>query len=65
MSYTTQRQIRRAFWREHAGLPGISRKRYGVERTHNTDTRCIFCDFVDALQRGGEISEALADRVTL
>ena len=30
-----------------------------------TDTRCAFNDWLDALQKDGQISEALADRATL
>jgi len=32
---------------------------------HFPDTRCAFSDFVDYLARDGQISDALAQRVTL
>lgn len=32
---------------------------------HVTDTRCAWCDWIDALSRDGIISEALAQRATL
>ena len=68
-AYTTQRQVRRAFWLAHKGIPGITPVRIkhysGQGKMHNTDTRCAFCDFVDALSKNGEISAELADRVTL
>ena len=68
---TTQKQIRAAFWAAH---PAADRKRYPARdwtredktlRDYCTDTRCMFVDFVDRLQRGGTISEALAARATL
>ena len=68
---TTQKQIRAAFWTAH---PTADRHRYpardwtredNTRRDYCTDTRCAFVDFVDHLARSGEISEALAQRVTL
>ena len=69
---TTQKQVRAAFWEasairdfEHPGRgPNISHKR-GRDGDFNTDTRCAFGDFVDMLARDGQISEKLAERVTL
>jgi hypothetical protein len=67
--YTTQKQVRAAFWETFAGEPGISRRKIkhysGSGKMHNTDTRCAFVDFIDALARDGRISESLAERVTL
>jgi len=62
--YTTQSQVRAAFWEAH---PNASRERVkGFEpRVYVCDTRCAFVDFVDALHRNGDISDELADRVTL
>ena len=66
---TTQAQVRAAFWRDHANVPGITRRKIknysGNGTMHNTDTRCAFVDYVDMLSRNGDISQALADRVTL
>ena len=63
---TTQKQIRALFW---ATFPNLSRKTIpdhaGTGRMYTTDTRCTFVDYVDELQRDGEISEALANRATL
>ena len=68
-TYTTQKQIRAAFWQDHAGIPGINKRKIrnysGNGTMHNTDTRCAFADYVDMLSRDGTISEALAARVTL
>jgi len=64
--YTTQRQIRALFWET---FPDLSRKTIpdhaGTGRMYTIDTRCTFVDFVDALHRDGEISEKLANSVTL
>ena len=68
---TNQKQIRAAFWAAHPNLP---RRRYrydwnqrnkSAELVYPIDTRCAFVDFVDHLQRAGQISEALAFRATL
>ena len=68
---TTQKQIRAAFWAAH---PTANRKRYPKRdwtredksrRDYCTDTRCAFVDFLDSLNRSGQISDALANRATL
>ena len=63
---TSQKQIRAAFW---ATFPNLSRRTIpdyaGTGRMYHVDTRCTFADYVDELQRDGEISDALAHRVTL
>ena len=65
----TQREVRRSFWREHKGMANITPRRIthysGNGKMHNTDTRCAFADFVDYLSKSGEISQELAQRVTL
>jgi hypothetical protein len=58
--YTTQSQIRAAFW---SAFPEASRKIVGGD--HVTDTRVLFVDYVDTLARDGTISDNLAQRVTL
>ena len=69
MTYTTQKQIRAAFWRDNSDrLTRKQRTMTGRTPTQNdypADTRCAFVDYVDMLQRDGQISEALAERVTL
>ena len=68
-TYTTQRQIRRAFWLYHKHFKGVTPRRIpnysGNGKMHNTDTRCAFADFVDCLSKDGAISSELAHRVTL
>ena len=66
MTYTNQKQIRAAFWDAFPNLPRRKIRDYaGTGLMYPTDTRCAFVDYVDGLQRAGEISEALADRATL
>lgn len=57
---TSQRQILAEFWRVH---PDLSRRRIGAD--YPTDTRVAFVDFIDFLERNGEISDKLAQRATL
>lgn len=62
--YTTQKEIRAAFWQE---FPHLNRKKVkmGSEMVYKTDTRVAFCDFVECLARNGSISSSLAQRATL
>lgn len=61
-TYTTQPQVRAAFWQ---GWTGCKRPKRLSSGEYPTDVRCEFVDFVDVLARDGHISEALAQRVTL
>ena len=58
---TTQSQLRAAFWQDIdvTATPGKRQNDYPA------DVRMAFVDYVDMLAWSGEISEALADRVTL
>jgi hypothetical protein len=58
---TTQRHVRAAFWEAH---PTASRKK-GRDGDYLADTRCAFVDYVDYLNKNGDISDELAHRVTL
>lgn len=64
MTYTTQKQVRAAFWSAFEDNHTVSRKK-GRDGDYLTDTRCAFVDYVDALEKNGEISEDLAHKVTL
>lgn len=57
--YTTQKQIRAAFYADH---PTIKRR---PQNEHNATIRTAFCEFIDSLHRAGLISDALVRRVTL
>lgn len=71
--YTTQKQIRAAFWQawregQFKGLNVTPRRitNYsGNGKMHNTDTRCAFVDWLDFQTKDGQVSQALAERVTL
>lgn len=59
---TTQRQLRKEFWRYYPELKRIPGK---TQNEYPTDVRVAWCDFVERTYRAGQISEALADRATL
>lgn len=70
MTYTTQTEVRAAFWRDNpqaqrSYINGPRRPVVAPQNYQPVDTRCAFVDFVDALQRDGQISAVLAGRVTL
>lgn len=65
-SYTNQKQIRRAFWELYPNADKRKVKDFsGKGKMYKADTRMMFVDFVDCLQRDGQISESLASRATL
>jgi hypothetical protein len=63
---TNQKQLREQFWAEH---PELSRKKIkdyaGTGKMYNTDTRTAFVNWLDALQKNGDVSQELAERATL
>lgn len=65
---TTQKQIRASFWETFPQHEETARKN-GVfgkgQNSQNCDTRCAWVDYVDSLAKDGQISDGLADRVTL
>ncbi len=66
--FTTQAQVRAAFWRGYTpklkAAAGIKRG-MKTQNDYPADVRMEWVDFVDMLARDGQISEALAARVTL
>jgi hypothetical protein len=65
---TNQKQIRAAFWDAYPHLAEQAREAGILSKPQNfhcATVRCTFVDFVDSLHRDGQISDALADRVTL
>ena len=60
----SQQQVRQLFW---DSFPEF-KPEYRVKKRQNeyrTDIRCTFVDFVDLLRKNNEISEKLANKVTL
>jgi hypothetical protein len=65
---TTQKQVRASFWENHPDFEFQAREAgiFTKSQNHHCATvRCAFVDYVDFLHESGQISEALADRVTL
>ncbi len=65
---TNQKDLRAAFWAAHPELEEKSRrlKVFGKSQNfHPCDTRMAFVDFVDMMQKSGQISSKLAFRATL
>lgn len=60
----TQAQVRLAFWDAHPEFANDYRasKR---QNQYRADIRRAFVDYVDSLNKSGEISDSLAARVTL
>jgi hypothetical protein len=64
-TYTNQRELRKAFREQHPDL-SFRKLGYGMsKKDYPADTRITFVDWIDHLQRNGDISEALANRATL
>jgi len=61
---TTQKQVRESFWNAHPQFKSEYRSRTR-QNDYKCDIRCSFVDYVDRLERDGQISEKLANRVTL
>lgn len=66
MSYamTTQKQVRESFWTSFPEFIDQYRA-YKRQKDYNADIRCAFVGHVDSLQKDGQISDKLANRVTL
>ncbi len=64
---TTQKQVRADFWEN--GIDAETKRRFWhptfTQNQYPADVRMAFCDYVEHLARDGQISEALAQRVTL
>jgi hypothetical protein len=65
---TNQKQLRREFWEAFPDFAYQAREAGIISKGQNAQcatVRCTFCDWIDALCRAGDISQALADRATL
>ena len=61
---TNQQTLRDLFWEFHADFQPYYRARKR-QNEYQTDIRVAWVDFVDHMQKLGEISEGLAQRATL
>lgn len=61
--YTTQKDLRAAFWELHEGV--YKRKGRQKQNQYGATICTAWNDFVDMMQKSGQISEALASRATL
>jgi hypothetical protein len=63
---TTQKELRKLFWQTFPDLPRKKIRNYSDNGTmYRTDTRVTWCNWIDALSKSNEISQELAQRVTL
>lgn len=58
-------EVRQAFWNEYAEYYGHEFKTRKRQNDYSADCRCAFVDFVDYLERDGQISQKLANMVML
>jgi len=65
---STQAQLREQFLELHPNLDQLARKNGTRSKRQNAqvcDIRVAWCDFVESMRRSGDITEQLAERVTL
>jgi hypothetical protein len=65
---TTQKQVRANFWAYIKEIAPQYLKEYKTSKRQNqytADVRILFVDYVDNLQKSGEITQNLAYKVTL
>ena len=60
----TLTQLRTSFWQTHPEYTESFRKTYR-QNQYSTTIRAAWVEYVDNLERGGIISEKLAERATL
>ena len=58
-------EVRESFWNCNDELRQAWYRKTYRQNDYNANVRCAFVDYVDMLSRDGQISEALANRVTL
>jgi len=60
----TKTEIRATFWRMlRETAPDLAKMKF-AKKTQN-DIRCRFVDYIDQLARSGQITQTMADNVTL
>lgn len=61
---STQKALRDAFWSQAGVMADVYRVSYR-QNDYSATVRCAWCNFVDQMHRAGQISDKLAQRVTL
>ncbi len=64
----TQKELRAQFWADHPSLDHQARAAGTRSKPQNQQcatVRLTWCDYVEAMRRNGDLSEALAQRATL
>jgi hypothetical protein len=61
--FTTQSQIRNAFWQGNKHLKHYAKSK--IQNEYNATIRSEFVEFIDMLERNNHINEKLANEVTL
>lgn len=57
-------EVRKAFWEAHPEFKNSYRKSYR-QNQYNTDINVAFVDYVDYLLKSGDITQNLANKITL
>ena len=66
MSQLDEDEVIRLFWEQHPHCSIEKIKNHSGQGTmFKADTRCAFVDFVDSLHRDGQISDDVAQNITL
>lgn len=62
---TTQKALREEFWMTDGAQFSLDYKKSYRQNDYSATVRCVWCDFVDHMQKSGQISEKLANKATL
>lgn len=65
MKGMTAKQVRDSFWETQPHEYRSLRRAWKKQNDYPTDVRCAFVDYVDHLRRNGQITERMAQRITL
>lgn len=75
MNYSTVNEVRDAFWEQHPQFKkekktrrtpsGRNIRTWKTQNDYPCDIRMAWCDFVENTRRSGDMTESLANRVTL
>lgn len=63
--FTTEKQVRKEFWNQHPVLKAKYYKKGQPQNDYNATVRTIFVDWIDSMNKAGQIPTDTADEVTL